>query len=123
MQLESQLKLQKLKNELSQTHPMSSLDPASAHATEQPRYIAAFGIAPDYRGYLLWGEQIYPIYAGAIVRNYKVTELTPQAVKLRAANGQMRLIQFAFDTRIAMPQTDLPPLPTAINQVNGQQTK
>lgn len=135
MQLESQLKLQKLKNELNQAHsapagpPMvthrPSFDPMLSHSTEQPRYIAVFGMAPDYRGYLIWGKHIYPLYAGAIVRNYKVTELNPQAVKLRSSKGQKRSIAFAFDTRIAPPampsaasqQPDLPPLPAATNSL------
>lgn len=134
MQLESQLKLQKLKNELTQTNPtppgqlnsrlmmtnMPPLDSALAKSAEHPRYIAAFGIAPDYRGYLTWGEQIYPLYPGAIVRHSKVIELTPQNVKLRHPNGRIRSIPFAFDTHIARPITtapstppDLPPLPAA----------
>ncbi|WP_185181333.1 hypothetical protein [Mycoavidus sp. B2-EB] len=135
MQLESQLKLQKLKNELSQTYSAPTQQPRAPHlppfdsmrpnSTEQPRYIAVFGIAPDYRGYLIWGEHIYPLYAGAIVRDYKVTELNPQAVKLRSSNGRIRSISFAFDTRIALPamssassqQLDLAPLPAAINRL------
>ncbi|MCX8566924.1 MAG: hypothetical protein ON057_001651 [Glomeribacter sp. 1016415] len=133
MQLESQLKLQKLKNELRQAHSAPTAPSMAAHrppfdsmlsnSTEQPRYIAVFGMAPDYRGYLIWGKHIYPLYAGAIVRNYKVTELNPQAVKLRSSKGQIRSISFAFDMRIAPPampsassqQPNLPPLPAMTN--------
>ncbi len=126
MQLESQLKLQKLKNELTQTNPprqlnrrlmmtnMPPLDSALAKSAEHPRYIAAFGIAPEYRGYLTWGEQIYPLYPGAIVRRSTVIELTPQNVTLRYPNGRIRSIPFAFDTRIAWPITAAPSMPPAL---------